>query len=82
MSDTYDIDEGLAEEPEVLTLPLDAWHRAHGGRMVEFAGYWMPVQYEGIIAEHLCAELVMRFQVGLPLSAEETKFLQQKECKK
>jgi transposase-like protein len=30
----------------------------------------------------LCAELVMRFQVGLPLSAEEMKFLQQKECKK
>ncbi|WP_310535341.1 glycine cleavage system aminomethyltransferase GcvT [Novosphingobium sp.] len=40
-------------EPEVLTLPLDAWHRQRGGRMVEFAGYWMPVQYEGIIAEHL-----------------------------
>ncbi len=41
------------EQPiEVLTLPLDAWHRARGGRMVEFAGYWMPVQYEGIIAEH------------------------------
>lgn len=40
-------------ELEVLTLPLDAWHRARGGRMVEFAGYWMPVQYEGIIAEHL-----------------------------
>ncbi|MEO5598006.1 MAG: glycine cleavage system protein T, partial [Novosphingobium sp.] len=38
---------------EVMTLPLDAWHRARGGRMVEFAGYWMPVQYEGIIAEHL-----------------------------
>ena len=36
-----------------LTLPLDAWHRAKGGRMVEFAGYWMPVQYEGIMAEHL-----------------------------
>ena len=41
------------EEPEVLELPLDAWHRARGGRMVEFAGYFMPVQYEGIIAEHL-----------------------------
>ena len=41
------------EEPEVLTLPLDGWHRARGGRMVEFAGYHMPVQYEGIIAEHL-----------------------------
>jgi aminomethyltransferase len=34
-------------------LPLDRWHREHGGRMVPFAGYEMPVQYEGIIAEHL-----------------------------
>src|SRR3954470_5525790 len=34
-------------------LPLDGWHRARGGRMVPFAGYLMPVQYEGIIAEHL-----------------------------
>ena len=34
-------------------LPLDAWHRGQGGRMVPFAGYAMPVQYEGIIAEHL-----------------------------
>ncbi|MGH6729939.1 MAG: glycine cleavage system aminomethyltransferase GcvT, partial [Sphingomicrobium sp.] len=34
-------------------LPLDGWHRAHGGRMVPFAGYEMPVQYEGIMAEHL-----------------------------
>src|SRR5213075_940935 len=33
-------------------LPLDSWHRAKGGRMVPFAGYEMPVQYEGIIAEH------------------------------
>ena len=35
------------------TLPLDSWHRDRGGRMVPFAGYEMPVQYEGIIAEHL-----------------------------
>ena len=34
-------------------LPLDTWHRARGARMVPFAGYEMPVQYEGIIAEHL-----------------------------
>ena len=34
-------------------LPLDAWHRTKGGRMVPFAGYEMPVQYEGIMAEHL-----------------------------
>ena len=39
--------------PAPQTLPLDGWHRRHGARMVEFAGYWMPVQYEGIIAEHL-----------------------------
>ncbi len=45
-------DEGaIAAATEVL--PLDAWHRAKGGRMVEFAGYWMPIQYEGIMAEHL-----------------------------
>ncbi|MGX7893942.1 glycine cleavage system aminomethyltransferase GcvT [Tsuneonella sp. HG222] len=42
------------DETEIATetLPLDAWHRAKGGRMVPFAGYWMPVQYEGILAEH------------------------------
>jgi aminomethyltransferase len=34
------------------TLPLDAWHRACGARMAEFAGYAMPIQYEGVLAEH------------------------------
>src|SRR3712207_5013318 len=38
-------------EPET-NLPLDQWHRARGARMVPFAGYAMPIQYEGIIAEH------------------------------
>ena len=37
-------------------LPLDAWHRERGARMVEFAGYEMPIQYTGphggIVAEH------------------------------
>ncbi len=42
------IDEQAAPEK----LPLDAWHRARGARMVPFAGYVMPIQYEGIIAEH------------------------------
>ena len=51
MSDTYEISSDETGGP--LLLPLDAWHRARGGRMVEFAGYAMPVQYEGIIAEHL-----------------------------
>ncbi|MHA6721630.1 glycine cleavage system aminomethyltransferase GcvT [Sphingomonas sp. RS2018] len=53
MSDTDTLDTDTAIEPDTLTLPLDAWHRAKGGRMVPFAGYWMPVQYEGIMAEHL-----------------------------
>src|SRR3569833_3239130 len=50
MSD--DTSDGFVEG-ESETLPLDAWHRARGGRMVPFAGYHMPVQYEGIMAEHL-----------------------------
>ncbi len=51
----------VSDEPEetieVQPLPLDAWHREQGARMVEFAGYHMPIQYTGphggIIAEHL-----------------------------
>jgi aminomethyltransferase len=39
-------------ETQMLALPLDAWHRAKGARMVSFAGYAMPIQYEGIMAEH------------------------------
>ncbi|MFM7377996.1 MAG: glycine cleavage system aminomethyltransferase GcvT [Erythrobacter sp.] len=46
--DTEDHLEDIALEP----LPLDAWHRARGARMVPFAGYEMPIQYEGIVAEH------------------------------
>ncbi|HEX3870851.1 MAG TPA: glycine cleavage system aminomethyltransferase GcvT [Pirellulales bacterium] len=31
---------------------LHDWHVAHGGRMVDFAGWSMPVQYSSIVAEH------------------------------
>ena len=51
MSET--LDATAETETPIETLPLDAWHRARGGRMVPFAGYAMPVQYEGIMAEHL-----------------------------
>jgi len=44
-------DQAGGTEPQ--RLALDDWHRSRGGRMVEFAGYWMPVQFEGIMAEHL-----------------------------
>src|SRR5438270_662126 len=35
-----------------LRTPLYDWHVARGGRMVEFAGWDMPVQFAGVIAEH------------------------------
>jgi aminomethyltransferase len=37
---------------EPLKTPLHAWHRAHGGRLVEFGGWSMPVQYSTIVEEH------------------------------
>ena len=36
----------------LLKTPLHAWHVEQGGRMVEFGGWSMPVQYSSIIAEH------------------------------
>ena len=43
---------GPEAETDLAALPLDSWHRARGGRMVPFAGYAMPVQFQGIVAEH------------------------------
>ena len=40
-------------EPPLVRTPLYDWHVAHGARMVEFAGWAMPVQYTSIIDEHL-----------------------------
>ena len=33
--------------------PLNARHRSHGARMVEFSGWDMPVEYSGITEEHM-----------------------------
>ena len=33
-------------------LVLSEMHQSLGGKMVEFAGYYMPIQYEGVKAEH------------------------------
>ena len=52
-TDMSEEDEFELEPIEILELPLDAWHRDKGARMVEFAGYHMPIQYEGIMAEHI-----------------------------
>ncbi len=40
------------EPGELQRTPLHDLHVEFGGRMVPFAGYSMPVQYEGILAEH------------------------------
>jgi aminomethyltransferase len=42
----------VPDSDTLQTLALDSWHRARGARMVPFAGHAMPVQYEGILAEH------------------------------
>ncbi len=39
-------------EPTLLKTPLSDWHQSHGGRMVEFGGWLMPVQYSTIVEEH------------------------------
>lgn len=40
---------------------LNAVHKEAGARMVEFAGFEMPVEYKGIIEEHLA----VRTRAGL-----------------
>lgn len=37
---------------DLLKTPLYDWHRANGARIVDFAGWAMPVQYTSIVAEH------------------------------
>jgi aminomethyltransferase len=41
-----------SEVVSAATTPLTAWHRAHGARMADFAGYEMPIQYSSIVSEH------------------------------
>ena len=39
---------------DLKQTPLYSWHKEHGGEMIEFAGWEMPVAYErGILEEHL-----------------------------
>jgi len=40
------------DSKKLLTTPLTQWHRNHGGKLVPFAGWEMPVQYSGILSEH------------------------------
>lgn len=39
---------------DLKKTPLNQWHKDNGARMVEYAGWEMPVQYsEGLVEEHL-----------------------------
>ena len=51
----------LPRPTSLRETPLFQWHAAHGGRMVDFAGWNMPVQYASIVDEHLAT----RSSVGL-----------------
>ena len=42
-----------ASTTELKKTPLNARHRALGARMVPFGGWDMPVEYSGIVAEHM-----------------------------
>ena len=46
---------------EPRKTPLYEKHVAHGARIVDFAGWWLPVQYAGILEEHRA----VREQAGL-----------------
>jgi glycine cleavage system T protein (aminomethyltransferase) len=42
-----------SEAAALKRTALNAVHRAAGGKMVEFAGWEMPVEYSGIVSEHV-----------------------------
>lgn len=42
----------MEEEKRLLRTPLAAVHEAMGARMIDFAGWYMPVHYTGVIEEH------------------------------
>jgi aminomethyltransferase len=51
----------VSSNQELLKTPLHDWHQASGGRLVEFGGWSMPVQYTTIVDEHKA----VRERVGL-----------------
>jgi aminomethyltransferase len=67
LTETRVVQNALPDDPTpapLHTIPLDSWHRGQGARMVPFAGYAMPVQYDltgdlatrckgGVLSEHL-----------------------------
>jgi aminomethyltransferase len=53
--------DGSVEEQALKHTPLEAEHEALGAKMAPFAGWRMPIEYEGALAEHRA----VRERVGL-----------------
>jgi len=52
-------------ETTLAQTPMYAWHADHGARLVDFAGWSMPVQYTSIVTEHQATrEAVSVFDVS------------------
>ena len=48
-----DMDSTLANSLPLRKTALNETHRSHKARMVDFGGWDMPVQYSGLVAEHM-----------------------------
>jgi aminomethyltransferase len=55
------MEEAQGHDDELRTTPLDAVHRSLGAKLGPFAGWLMPIEYEGALAEHRA----VRERVGL-----------------
>ena len=55
-----------SSEPSACrATPLDEWHRRQGARLVDFAGWRLPMQYRGLLSEHkACRESSALFDVS------------------
>ncbi len=51
----------MIETAALRKTSLNALHRSHGAKMVDFGGWDMPVEYSGIVAEHMA----VRTAVGI-----------------
>ena len=49
----------MSQTMDLLLTPLHGWHASHGGRMVDFAGWSMPVLYDSIVREHQATRQVV-----------------------
>ena len=54
-------------EVALARTPLYDWHVAHNARIVDFAGWSMPVQYSSIVEEHRATRNAIGVLIGVEL---------------